>query len=345
MGNRSVFRVAVDFEQVDACIEASRACAELTSQSGADRSEVAGRYTRAWQEALSSQVSRTILDHAKVEPTDLSSLITSGLLGKDLPQDKTGFLARKALGSGQPRFAQFVEEARSVADTVADTAAQAASAYLPVCLPGSPIPVTVRFAGFALADSFSPPGGPVINLGDMFFLVHEKIIGDPGELKLQKTLRLIRRVIAHELHHVGLGRLISFPETPNEEWLLKFIISEGVATALMLPFTEDDAYYHERWAQHSGRLDRYVWELSDALAESQERIPPDVWEKWVMNVGAAYYVGASMTQAIDQAFGRERLLEAITGVPSFFKLYNSAATKWRLPVLINVHDWADGKGQ
>ncbi len=350
--NKPVFAVSVDFEQVDACLEAGRACAALAGGRGDVAGPRAGAAeqrggsapamlvddsTRAWEKTLSLAGSRGILAQAKVEPSELADLIVSGYLGEDLPEDMRGFLAKKALRCAEgPRFARFVEEVRAGAGAIAGAAARAAEAYLPA-LPGSSLlPVTVRFAGFALADAFSPPGGPVINLGDLFFLVHEKIAGSEQD-RSAKTLRLVRRLIAHELHHLGFGRLARFPEAPNAEWLLTFIISEGVATALILPFTEDDAYYYDRWTQHSGRLERYVWDLSDALAMSQERIPQDVWEKWVMNVGAAYYVGASMTQAIDRAFGRERLLEAVAGgAPIFFRVYNSAAAKWRLPALIGV---------
>jgi hypothetical protein len=315
--NKAVFNVSVDFRQVEACLTAD--C------------------PAAWEKALSLDTSREILLHAKVDPIGFAALIVSGPPTGGLPQDMAGFLARKALKCPRdPRFAGFVRSVRAGADAMVEEAAKAACSYLPL-LPGDlPVRVTVRFAGFALGDAFSPSGGPVINLGDMFFLVHDKVAGSEED-KLQKTLRLIRRLVAHELHHVGFGRRVSFPETPNSEWLLRFIISEGVATALILPFTEDDAYYYDRWVQHSGRLEQYVWDLSDVLARSQDRIPQDVWEKWVMNVGAAYYVGASMTQAIDQAFGRERLLKGVAGgPPSFFKLYNTAATKWRLPVLIGV---------
>lgn len=326
MVNGPVFAVTADFHHVDACIEAGRMTLAAHDPD---------RAAASWSRAL--EMNQAILGHAGVEVSNLAPLIRAGLSGQVLPENASGFLARKALRSAtEPGFAPFVEEVRRSVGTIVSEAAELAGAYLPCASEEkrSSLRVTARFAAFAFADAFSSGDGIVVNLGDLFFGVWAKIPANES-VRTHKTLHLVRRLIAHELHHIGMRQFMTFPAAHNGEWLQRFVISEGVATTLMLPFTEDDGYWHGHWTRHTGRFERYVWDLADALAVSPDRMPPDVWDKWVMNVGAAYYVGATMTQAIDRASGRDCLLEAIAGGPRmFFASYNRAARKWRLPTLI-----------
>lgn len=73
----------------------------------------------------------------------------------------------------------------------------------------------MRFAAFALADAFAGPDGPTINLGD-FFYAREQASGEE-EAKMAKTVNLMRRIVAHELHHVGFGAFVKFPGSRNAD--------------------------------------------------------------------------------------------------------------------------------
>lgn len=224
---------------------------------------------------------------------------------------------------------------REVSLNLIRDAAGAALAYLPDIAAGSwgftsgRDPTVIRFAGFAFADAFAP-GDPIINLGDFYFGVHQKIAGD-DRVREERTLNLIRRVLAHELHHVGLNPALGFPKTQNSEWLLKTIVSEGVATLLMLPFTEDDSYYYTNWQNHTGRFEDYLKELPGVVAASRERVADGMMRRWVMNVGACYYVGAAMASAIEDALGREHLANSLGDVDVFFAAYDEAAQEKSLP--------------
>jgi hypothetical protein len=157
------------------------------------------------------------------------------------------------------------------------------------------------------------------------------------EAKMAKTVNLMRRIVAHELHHVGFGVFVKFPGSRDAEWLLKFLMSEGIATALTLPFTEDDACYHTHWMRHAGRFGEYLRELPEALYRSRDGIPGDVWSKWVMNVGAAYYTGAMMTQAIEKVHGLREVADTVRGgVPAFLASYNRAAEVLHLAPVVDV---------
>jgi hypothetical protein len=100
-----------------------------------------------------------------------------------------------------------------------------------------------------------------------------------------------------------------------------------------LTFTEDDSYYFTNWQKHTGRFEEYLAEFPQVLAASRERVPEDTLQRWVMSVGACYYVGATMAGAIEEALGRECLVKSLVDIGSFFSAYDAAASAKGLPRL------------
>jgi hypothetical protein len=137
--------------------------------------------------------------------------------------------------------------------------------------------------------------------------------------------RHLTKILGHELHHVGFG-LEGVPHIDNAAGFVAAVVSEGLAMQTMMPLGPGDAeYFLQYWQRHDGKLAQYASEFAGILAGRETGCPlgsQDFDERWLSNVGPAYYLGQRMAQAIEEREGHDRLIELVEAGP------NALARAW-----------------
>jgi hypothetical protein len=102
---------------------------------------------------------------------------------------------------------------------------------------------------------------------------------------------------------------------------------------------ESSEFFGKSWVVPAGAGEH----TSQDIRRARSKLPPDhlddiddmddIMRRWVMNVGACYYVGATMASAIEDVLGREQLVKSLVDVDALFRVYDEAAQTKGLPRL------------
>ena len=165
------------------------------------------------------------------------------------------------------------------------------------------------------------------------------------------TREEFENTVAHEFHHIGFGTGCKAADDgaagdPERAQLLKWTSAFGEGFAVLAATNSTDGH-----SQPSNRLERRAeWDKEIAhLAENQKKLDEfflkvaegklneDESDKEAYGffgiLGPWYTVGWKMAVTIEQAYGRERLIESFCDKRSLMATYNNAVdqTKSRLP--------------
>lgn len=259
------------------------------------------------------------------------------------PFDEAGMRAFLTADSTRARAA-------SLAATLADwkrvqvlAAARRAFLYLPE---GTPIRATVHLVIKPRANSFvfDLTGDPAI-----FLAVDPEV--PPARLA---------NTIAHELHHIGLGRACAdagdSTEAPARREVRRWAgaFGEGVAVlaasggALVHPDLTWSRADQTEWkrdmrdARHAmTRLERFFVSLDEGTLADPDSIRATAME-FFGNRGPWYTVGYQMANAVERAFGRERLVATLCDMRELVVAYQAAVPLVAARYGAELPRWSDG---
>ncbi len=147
------------------------------------------------------------------------------------------------------------------------------------------------------------------------------------------------KVLAHELHHIGVERLWQGPIdeptlAPSRRLALEFVsllLGEGSATCLISGPPEEPEGV-EQWRGHMRELDRLFARAEDLVRRTlagevdEAAFQAEVPSFLQGYMGEAYAVGYVLVERIQQALGDEAVLACLVEPGRALAVYNQAAT-------------------
>jgi len=151
-------------------------------------------------------------------------------------------------------------------------------------------------------------------------------------------LTYLEIVLPHELHHMGLSSVEALklkPRNPREEklnLLLGGTKGEGLATYVMsraMKTRRVDLWsrtYQERMKDINKHFQAIETELLEIGQGKDSSSKEELYDKFFLRMGIAYFVGCRMAETIEKSLGRDLLINCIHKHPAeFFLTYNVAA--------------------